>query len=97
MSAHGTLMKDILEGRSPASIFKQCLLANPSLTNADISASFKEQFDLVSTDAMQAIWHWQRPGSNRGVDDKRVDQLLFHYLVEAGYQIRQSQGPQFGP
>ena len=88
MSAHDISMQVIIDGESPAGVFRRCLLADPSLSNADLSALFMEQFDLVSTEALHVIWNWQRPGSDRGLEDRRIDELLFHYLVEAGYQVR---------
>lgn len=79
------MMKDILLGSKPTTVFKALLERNPSLTNADISSDFKEQFINVDSEAIQAIWHWRRPGREQGVVDERIDEILLHHLKEAGY------------
>lgn len=78
-------MKDILSGTKPTAVFKEMLARKPSLTNADISSEFREEFIAVNSEAVQAIWHWRRPGLDRGVDDDRIDEIVLHHLRIAGY------------
>ena len=73
------------------------MLADPALTNADLSGLFMDSFDLVSAEALNVIWKWRCPGSRVGLEDRRVDELLFHYLVAAGYPVLNPQGPPVGP
>lgn len=79
------MMKDILFGSKPTTVFKAMLTLNPMLTNGDISSEFKEEFLEVDSEAIQAIWHWRRPGRDSGVEDERIDAILLHHLKEAGY------------
>jgi hypothetical protein len=80
-------MDRIIQGYAPTSIFKEMLVGEPSLTNADIARAFFSRFEDVSTEAVQAIWHWKRPGRIHGLSDQELDKILLQYLRGAGYEF----------
>lgn len=78
-------MSDILSGAKPSDVFKVMLSNDPSLTNADLSCAFKDEFVSIASEALQSIWNWRRPGKIQGINDDRLNEILLHYLREANY------------
>jgi hypothetical protein len=78
----------ICNGLKPTEAFKQLIESNPEITNSELALLFENEFPEVSSEAVQVIWHWQRPGKKPGIDDNRLNENLVHLLKEAGYQVR---------
>lgn len=77
----------ISNGRLPSDVFKELLLCNYASTNSDLAAIFKEEFPDVSSESMQIIWKWKRPGMEQGIDDDKLNKHLLLLLSESGYKI----------
>ncbi|GGY85328.1 hypothetical protein GCM10011613_33070 [Cellvibrio zantedeschiae] len=82
------MLKNILDGEAPSSVFKQMIVDNPALTNIDLSNSLANEFDNLNSQAAQLVWHWQRPGKQQGLSDENLDALLLNFFQEAGYLVR---------
>jgi hypothetical protein len=78
----------ICNGLKPTEAFNQLIESNPEITNSELALLFENEFPEVSSEAVQVIWHWQRPGKKPGIDDNRLNENLVHLLKEAGYQVR---------
>jgi len=79
------MLKEIASGIKPTTVFKEMLAAKPELTSSDIAVQFMEEFSRVSSEVVHIFWQWRKPGRDRGLDDGRVDEILAHYLKDAGY------------
>ena len=78
----------ICNGLKPTEAFNQLIESNPEITNSELAHLFEDEFPEVSSEAVQVIWHWQRPGKKPGIDDNSLNENLVHLLKEAGYQVR---------
>lgn len=81
------MLKNILEGELPSSVFKKMIADNPALTNIDLSNLFANEFISLDSEATPLIWHWQRPGKQQGLSDENIDALLVKMLEESGYLV----------
>ena len=81
------MLKNILDGELPSSVFKKMLVENPALTNIDLSNLFANEFENLNSQAAQLVWHWQRPGKQQGLSDENLDALLLNFFQEAGYLV----------
>jgi hypothetical protein len=74
----------IQRGRKPTEVFKELLLGQV-LNNSELASRFDDYFENVNSEAIEVIWHWQRPGGRPGLTDEEVDATLLKLLREAGY------------
>ena len=80
------IREEIRSGKMPSVVFKAVLALAPNMINADIADAFVGAFPGITGEAMQAIWHWERPGRERpGLSDDRLDAILLRHLKEGGF------------
>jgi hypothetical protein len=73
------------EKRKPSEVFKALMASNPSIDNWELAHRFVDAFPSVDALVITYIWRWKAPGSDRGLSDERVDDVLIDQLLQAGY------------
>ncbi|WP_141243618.1 hypothetical protein [Pseudomonas indica] len=77
----------ICGGGMPVDAFNGLIDDDQNISNSDLARIFADEFPGVSGEAVQAIWHWQRPGKRPGIDDDTLNKILLGLLKDAGYLI----------
>jgi hypothetical protein len=78
------MIERIKSGTKPTDILLEIKAKNPGFRNFDLSNAFRENFEGVSSEAIQAIWYWKRGGRMGGYDDEQLDAILMKAFEEAG-------------
>jgi hypothetical protein len=73
------------ENRMPSEVFKALIASDPSIDNWELAHLFIDAFPSVDALVITYIWRWKAPGSDRGLSDERVDEVLIDQLSQAGY------------
>ncbi|KQV46149.1 MULTISPECIES: hypothetical protein [unclassified Duganella] len=79
------MMQEILTGAKPSEVFRQIIAADPTINNRRLAEILMEEFEELSGEAVQLVWHWKGPGKTQGIADENLDALLFPVFQEAGY------------
>jgi hypothetical protein len=79
------IKKEIINGKLPSDVFKGLLLSKLAITNSDLASMFKEEFPEVSSESLQVIWKWKRPGKEHGISDDKLNQHILFLLGKSGY------------
>ena len=70
---------------SPSKLFRDLVASDPALGNIRLGELFSDEFDNLSGEAQQLIWHWKGPGKTHGLSDIDLDANLLRLMQEAGY------------
>lgn len=85
-----SIPKRIFGGEKPSVILREMREAAPNATIYDIAWEFCGEFENLSNEANQCIWHWKGGHRNTGFEDGALDQNIHRLLFEAGYKIQNS-------
>lgn len=61
------MFEAIVRGERPSDVFRRLIERETGLENRELATRFAEYFENVSGEAVQAIWHWERPGGRAGL------------------------------
>lgn len=78
----------VIGGVKPTAILREMRRNNPDATIHDIAWEFCSEFENLSGEANQCIWHWKGGRRKVGFEDNELDQNLHRLLMEAGYRIQ---------
>lgn len=57
------------------------------MDNYRIAEILADEYEMLSSLAMQLVWHWKSPARRQGLSDENLDAQLVPLFVEAGYVI----------
>lgn len=79
------MFEDIQKGVPPSKLFRDLIANDPTLANFRLAVLFGDEFEKLSGEAQQVIWHWKGPGKVQGLIDMELDAILLRLMREADY------------
>ena len=81
------LFAGILQGELPSKVFNSILEVHSELDKYELASIFIEEFHLLDSRILSAIWHWKSIRCVRGLEDERLDLSILMEMREAGYNV----------
>ncbi len=87
LSENNHLLMQILDGKSPSTVFNMMLEVVDGLDKYALADAFLEEYSLLDSKILPVIWNWKSAQSTRGISDEAFDEAVISQMRSAGYKV----------